>query len=634
MVVSTLSPALPAHRAHSTKMTKLRSGPHWFVPTTLLVAFIAGIALACGHHYFYSTLQDQRVDQARWSQDTNTAIGTALAFLVRAAFVIAISTVYWQSFWHRLREPLSLSKIDDLADQLKVLYQLFNWNNLKASPLLGALALVAWLIPLAVVFPPATLKVVPKEFRSHEMREFHVPDFNNSEMFVRVDYSKSDYGYGPSSPVGVSVPAFVEWAGPTSPIRRTLFGTAYQGQLPVFSAPEANSSYGLTFNGPSIQCGPMDDASSILSGLTRAGVQCLNGSTACNTPFQTYYLAWVAESQGNQTENYVAFNISDKVYNYDFPVDTYLGTNNEKPQALYLAYRDNMASRGLESEGTNMLNCTLYNATYVVSVNFDSGIQDVKIDGLKLLNATKFRQGGRVDTYPDSFVHNVPEVRSYLAYMEIVGELLLGMLYTRDLPRTTSTRVLETELAFTDELYPLYVNFTGSKILSRPLRPLKDTLEELFQNMTLSLLTMPELRSSQPTMSNVTISHTHNAYRYNAPRLFLAYGAATAGTLLTVVTGLYSLVITGTSYSNKFSTVVRVARDQAIDVHIQHKDRLGQDPLPPYIGRSRLHFDRNESDETSEMETSSRELRPSDDVVGPRSMEAKTAYVQTSLLRG
>lgn len=99
---------------------------HWLVPFTLSASLAVGLALALGHHYFYSTLHQRRVDETRWPQQTNNAIGTAFAFLVRSACVVAISAAYWHLFCRRLHRPLPLATIDDLADQLSAAYQLLH----------------------------------------------------------------------------------------------------------------------------------------------------------------------------------------------------------------------------------------------------------------------------------------------------------------------------------------------------------------------------------------------------------------------------------------------------------------------------------------------------------------------------
>ena len=86
----------------------------------------------------------------------------------------------------------------------------------------------------------------------------------------------------------------------------------------------------------------------------------------------------------------------------------------------------------------------------------------------------------------------------------------------------------------------------------------------------------------------MTVITYHNTYSYNWKRLWLAYGAATLATLAMVAIGLTSLITTGTSYSNKFSTIIRGSRDETLDVLIGKEDRSGEDPLPPYISKIRF----------------------------------------------
>ncbi|EME86581.1 uncharacterized protein MYCFIDRAFT_77574 [Pseudocercospora fijiensis CIRAD86] len=90
------------------------------------------------------------------------------------------------------------------------------------------------------------------------------------------------------------------------------------------------------------------------------------------------------------------------------------------------------------------------------------------------------------------------------------------------------------------------------------------------------------------SLYDMTVIEYHNTYSYNWTKLWLAYGAATVATLATVAIGLVSLVTTGTSYSNKFSTTIRVSRDATLDALIGKEDRSGQDPLPPYISKIRF----------------------------------------------
>lgn len=117
---------------------------------------------------------------------TASAVAASQFYKMIAAFGFPtlVSTTYWQVFWRRLHRPLPLSTIDNLADQLKAVYQLLNFKTIKASPLLAGLACIAWLIPLAVVFPPTALRVVSQDSYGHELVRFHVPNYTESSRFV------------------------------------------------------------------------------------------------------------------------------------------------------------------------------------------------------------------------------------------------------------------------------------------------------------------------------------------------------------------------------------------------------------------------------------------------------------------
>ena len=91
---------------------KTNSPPHvhWYGPTCMLGALLAGILLALGHHIYYATLDENEVpagdhDLRLFSvsrQQATAAVGTAFAFAVRSALVLAISSAYVQLFWLRL----------------------------------------------------------------------------------------------------------------------------------------------------------------------------------------------------------------------------------------------------------------------------------------------------------------------------------------------------------------------------------------------------------------------------------------------------------------------------------------------------------------------------------------------------
>jgi hypothetical protein len=146
---------------------------------------------------------------------------------------------------------------------------------------------------------------------------------------------------------------------------------------------------------------------------------------------------------------------------------------------------------------------------------------------------------------------------------------------------------LETDLALTAEMRPLYSQFTSFEPPQDASPPsLASSIEQLFQNMTLSILAEPGFLAPQSALTAVDLHRVYNAYSYNWRRLALAYGIAITSTFCAILVGCYTILSTGFSYSNKFSTIVRVSRSEKLDVLIAPEDRRGHDPLPEHIAKT------------------------------------------------
>jgi hypothetical protein len=157
---------------------------HWRTPTVIKLAFVAGLAFALSHHIFYNRLDGQPVNNHLFNQQVNLAVGQALAFLVRACLVIAVSAAYWQIFWKTvLHETLALSQIDALAGMLGSALDLLNFRVAK-HPALVALALLSWTVPLASILPPATLSVKSTTQELSAYQHIPIPQFVDTAMAI------------------------------------------------------------------------------------------------------------------------------------------------------------------------------------------------------------------------------------------------------------------------------------------------------------------------------------------------------------------------------------------------------------------------------------------------------------------
>jgi hypothetical protein len=101
---------------------------------------------------------------------------------------------------------------------------------------------------------------------------------------------------------------------------------------------------------------------------------------------------------------------------------------------------------------------------------------------------------------------------------------------------------------------------------------------------------------SRPNLTNtaklpqtkVTVQTYHSVYVYTARRLWIAYALAASSAIVAVAIGLYTIVSTGTSYSNEFSTILRVSRHAHLDHEGSQGAADGRDPLSKYLAKATL----------------------------------------------
>ena len=131
---------------------------HWVTPCVMVFSILIGIAFALGHHFFYASLENKPTATSDYTlygthypgQQVNIAVGTAFAFLARSAFVLAISTAFYQVFWKKMKhdsrhkKPPSLQKVDVVYSGPTNLVSLFNFSVWLQYPLLFLMVLSMW----------------------------------------------------------------------------------------------------------------------------------------------------------------------------------------------------------------------------------------------------------------------------------------------------------------------------------------------------------------------------------------------------------------------------------------------------------------------------------------------------------
>jgi hypothetical protein len=431
------------------------------------------------------------------------------------------------------------------------------------------LALLGWLIPIAMIFPPATLTVVSTSTTDGQELVYKTPNYTLADTFARISVQRWSGIKRNSAPTH----DMATWLGPTSQLRRRLIPVAYQGQLPAFTAPEVNSSYVVQFNGPAVSCQNVV-SDSIMADLDAA----VPGSMFSGN---YYYISWTPNS--TTTVPFTNGSVTGA-----FPIGKTLGADINNDVLLYVA------SRGTDK--WSVVKCSLHDAFYAVSFFFENGKQTIKVSNYRILDPVHISEGNIFTG--KSFALSNSRDRSYFAVMDLLGEMLTGTMwhvsnngmYVPESNSSDHTRVLETNLAFSQELSPLYGGFTGSGSPPYETRqsPLASMIEELVQNMTITMLTVPELLNTQGNSTTMSVTTFYNVYHYSWERLALAYAIAIGLTFIAVLVGMYIIISTGSSYSNRFSTILRMSRYKELDVLIEEQDRRGQDPLPKHIGKAKF----------------------------------------------
>lgn len=613
----------------------------------ILLTFVAGLAFALGHHAFYYSLHGQPVEDHLFTQQINLAVGQAFAFLVRASLVISIGVSYWQVFWGTvLHGTFALSQVDVLAGMLGSVLDLLDLRASRTRPILVALALLSWMVPLASILPPATLSVHSNTTTEYTQRRVPVPQFDAGAMSFSTIIS---IGNGPHNTL---------YLKPTRRLTRLVTATAYRGAVPDHHTAFPNSTYTLNFPGPAMRCQvvPEDllhdfnepmNCSFMLNKIDDGPKgECDNAVT---------YISWVpgrelgAQRNLSAVESSVPFKPNSMI-NGTLPLEPqhghfmnldydprYIGGFTGGAASVYLATR----SRRLPFDYNNwdVLNCSMYNASYSVNVISDSNnrgtLSKPEIRTLTSVPYINSALGARLSA-KDSATFG------YLALMEGVNRLIVGTIvgtlfggsfsgrlngyYEAESLTVQNQWFQQTLLPFTAELLPFQsyflldgisleswppdtrqwrkevdtfedsesgatytVSYPNEAFLSPTFnRSLASVVEELFHNITLSLLNNEGFLQDSPEAINITYSITQNTYSYDSKNLLISYGLAVSFALLAGIAGCISIYLTGASYSNKFSTVLRTTRGPELEELVSHNDRTGVDPLPKRLAKSRI----------------------------------------------
>ena len=335
------------------------------------------------------------------------------------------------------------------------------------------------------------------------------------------------------------------YSGPKYTVDRVVAATLAQGSIIPISPPATNSSWALDFAGPSLNC---TDLQGPPLHAVKKNIQTVVALENCNTAYG--YIAWTPSYSKDPDEaielNTLPFILSQNNTSYKFQsgsLGPLIHSTGRAPTiaTLYTATFANMAVvsdlSGKPCLQGNPLNelpnitltqCELYNTSYHVSFSFINGEQTTNITlDPKPYNPvnTVFSVGtyndGPLANYtpggvliPNSWHTTTVQTLSYQAVMDSFGQALVGTIYNNlNAPLAANeTSVMSTVLGDTTELawlnnfspafngryntlqeaialHPGYY-WNGTDVVedTTPTIPFRDALEDLFQNITINLM--------------------------------------------------------------------------------------------------------------------------------------------------
>jgi hypothetical protein len=317
--------------------------------------------------------------------------------------------------------------------------------------LVGARANSRRLLPIAAIITPAAINVVTREKILNTQGE--PPQLH----FVPKYYaSLQNMKYTP------------EYVGPSPEILRIAFGSAITGQMRGIPQESSNMTYTLEFFGPALRCDPADAA--LISAVNNSYMKDIGPNG-----YIYNYMAWVPEAgidRGNISANSKSTSLdiisTDAAHIYVIPNTTMLGP--------YFAGREMMTF--LDRYGyDDLLDCTLHNASYRAFFNLTFANQAIEVQARELLNPVNIPKDIEysMEQYHDGTLGHTTQRICYQSIMDSFGRLLVGREMKRDgtIFTTGSWNMVPIE----------WTTRNGTQ----------KGLEQLFQNITLSMLSVPSL---------------------------------------------------------------------------------------------------------------------------------------------
>ncbi|KAH6876065.1 hypothetical protein BKA58DRAFT_311834 [Alternaria rosae] len=583
----------------------------------MLFAFFMGIVFALLQHFLYTFLHHQREEDEdkkfRW-----VLYGRALAYLSKLAFGGCVVLVFRQRMWRAFRDrAFTVLSIDQIFGATEDPSIFGNWEALSSAPVLCAIALVIWLVPLAtIIFSPGALtfgnyldseiiilKVPTIDFSMESTKDWRYP------VKLADGSNKRSMMYYNTTDIPGTAPGWFDYCDqPSAELRRIALLLAYSNADRPNIRQDArqdacggpyNCTYEQSFTGPSYQCEEIARSIDDAERLEELGAPFNMSILAPQGRFVYYAEVDNGEYARPQADNFRKG--PGGIPDGKIPVD--LGVFKSEP-ALWIGYAfnstvklaedDPLAERWTHRYDARIIRCTHMETRYTVNWNFIEPFfnSTVKLEHLRPIVDTSFPRGvdGKID-----YTLNPGPAEKYVSPRDDVGLYKKTAAYhaVGDMFRDFLRGHVDLEPPLPGPYYAqVYSDVTKTRLVqknSEPKRNLTDEIETFYSDMVLSLLSAPEMIAVAEEQLTVNRSRLQSSFVYVPERLWQCYAPVVFITLLILLFGAFTIWQDGTTFSTGFSRILVTTRNTTLD-DISRGACLGNDPFPLELMHTRLKF--------------------------------------------
>jgi len=208
----------------------------------MIIFTLLAIGLAVTHHLVNQYLEGK--PPAKFSQKWTSRFATAIAFAFKSCLTVSVGLAFQEALWAAVRQRFfKIGSLDKLFTVQSNPLSFFCWDVITHGFLPMALAGIAWILPIAVIFTPGTLTVISSTTQSFQ------PCFPPTSIFGAIDLMGPPSSAFPFS-VGGNVALPLHKLATQVVLGGLIVKTMRMPPLPDAS----NYSYTISFHGPALQC--------------------------------------------------------------------------------------------------------------------------------------------------------------------------------------------------------------------------------------------------------------------------------------------------------------------------------------------------------------------------------------------